>query len=749
MKWKFNLTQPQRLASLIIDLCIVGLACWLLFNTVYPPFGVKGFWGYSALLAVLVGAKLVTPFYVKPADAISYSVPAFVSMMLIYDPPSWSGNQKWGFWVAISFSMIVFLMGVINIASNSLTSDWSKNLSNRLRVSLDLIGHPEFIYTPLIVFAIFSFHFDSTIEVAVIFLVLLFTVWKSLGDFLVGAFYRIKTTFWDKKIEGVAGQIVAFQEPGIVLLRQKYQGDINRHDLLLVNDKHAPAKVVVALDYVGRSEGLLMRTVDIKKLSDSSQALIGEVPYSESAYHLDKDILEQVCNAEGIQIEDQANIVGLVAKDSTIEKLYFEVVDDTDLEEGRLVSVRVGEKKVLYQIVGGLTKEDIVQQKNTFGYIRGQAQQVGIWDDVREKFIQCNWLPNINTPVYLIGEQETEFCLNAIGHFPKTNYQIAIKDINQLVTHNTAILGILGIGKTMLSIELVERMLAKEIKVLCIDLTDEYKQLLSDFYFASYHDEMVAKLNEIAGRSKTNVSKHVEDGGGVKEFKSYISTYLKDFTERSDFNLMIINPSDFEVWRQDSKPYGETASMASLTPTEITQIVSEAALNIVQSKGKTENGVARICMVYEEAHSLVPEFNSIVAPGDKSATNGTARAILQGRKYGMGCLLITQRTANVTKTILNQCNTIFAMRTFDDTGKEFLSNYLGRSYAESLHNLQPQQAVLFGKASSCENPVLISLNNRDKFIEGFRVANPPPALPAQLQNNPVAGNDAAEEDIPF
>lgn len=45
--------------------------------------------------------------------------------------------------------------------------------------------------------------------------------------------------------------------------------------------------------------------------------------------------------------------------------------------------------------------------------------------------------------------------------------------------------------------------------------------------------------------------------------------------------------------------------------------------------------------------------------------------------YGFGCLLVNQRTANVAKTILNQCNTVFAMRTFDDTGKAFLANYLG------------------------------------------------------------------------
>ena len=58
--------------------------------------------------------------------------------------------------------------------------------------------------------------------------------------------------------------------------------------------------------------------------------------------------------------------------------------------------------------------------------------------------------------------------------------------------------------------------------------------------------------------------------------------------------------------------------------------------------------------------------------------------IINRLAFDMGCLLITQRTANVTKTILNQCNTIFAMRSFDKTGKDFLSDYMGREYAEKL-----------------------------------------------------------------
>lgn len=728
MKREFKLTQPQRLASLIFEVLIVLFACFFLFGTFYPPIGNKGFWAYSALLSVLVGSKLATPFYIKPVDAISYALPAFISLMLINDWQHWSVNQKWGFSLAAAYSLTISLIGFLNITTNSIKSEWAGELSNRVRITLEYFGRPEFVYTPLVLFAIFSYHLDSSMEVAIISVVLGMTVWWSLGDFLIGFFYKIKSAFIDKALSGFAGQVVAFQEPGIVLLRQNRQGDIKRHDILLVSDKHGPEKLVVALDDVGRADGILTRTVEIKNISEESRKIVGSFPYSETAYNVVDDALKNICRIEGINQEEQSNIVGLVAPDSEIHKLYFEVVNNIDIEEGRLVSVTVGKDIVLFQIIGGLTREEIVQQKNTFGYIRGQAQQVGIWDAESSKFKQCNWLANINTPVYLIGEKTSEFDGSSVGHFPKTNYPVSIKNVDQLVTHNTAILGILGIGKSMLSVELVERMLSEKIKVLCIDLTDEYKTLHSDFYTDWYHASIIVKLNEIAGRSKANVKLTVEEGGGVKEFKSFMSTCLKDFVDRDNVNLLVINPSDFEVWRQDSKPYNNQASMASLTPTEITQIITESALSILQEKGKPDNGKARLCLVYEEAHSLVPEFTSVVAPGDKNATNGTARAILQGRKYGLGCLLITQRTANVTKTILNQCNTIFAMRTFDDTGKEFLSNYLGRSYAESLHNLQPQQAVLFGKASSCENPVLIGLNNRDKFKATFRQKNSPPAL---------------------
>ena len=62
--------------------------------------------------------------------------------------------------------------------------------------------------------------------------------------------------------------------------------------------------------------------------------------------------------------------------------------------------------------------------------------------------------------------------------------------------------------------------------------------------------------------------------------------------------------------------------------------------------------------------------------------------------------------------------------------------------------------VFFGKASSCENPVLMKVNERDDFIARFRTkhptANNPPAacIPDAIDESRIDEN-GEEDNIPF
>lgn len=754
------LKQSTRVVLLAVDVLLLLLFSWLAFGSLIPPLGNPGFWFYTALLSLLLGSRLVTPFYSKPVDVISYAVPAVVALFLVNEWQKWGEDERVLFVLAISYCALVGLGAFVQIFTKDARHELLKQFADSLRVAVDILGSPQVIFSVVMWFAIYAFHRSSADQLLWILAAWALTVAFSPIEGFLKLAKKLRYRWRPGQLPSVVGEVIAYQNPNIVLFRQIPGAEAAFGAPLMINDPHAPPRIAVALDYVGRDEGMLRRAVEIDAALPSA-GLVNEgkvLPYNIAA-RIEVNDIECTDLRSAAILADLDSLVGIVAAETTIERLYFEVIKNEGLEEGRLVETFIGDKPVVYQIVSGLTKEEIVHQKNTYGYARAQAQKIGIWKPEDSRFELVKWLPSLNAPVFLKEEQDSPADPNAVGHFPRTNFSALFRSIPELVTHNTAILGILGIGKSSLAFELVERVLSQGIKVICLDLTDEYAEELKEFCYDSSSDELYRGLTRIVGeKGKKVVSKNVEEGGSKPAFASALDEYLERFIH-NDLGkyLLVFNPSQYEIWRQDSKPYKEEASMASLSATEITQLFTEAALKACQKLGKAEKGTARVCVVYEEAHSLIPEWNAIVNEGDRSAVNGTARAILQGRKFGLGCILVTQRTANVTKTILNQCNTIFAMRTFDDTGKEFLSNYIGSDYASVLPSLQERQAVFFGKASKCENPILIRLNDRDAFKNAFRAKHPLPeakaveVATAKAEGIPAELRKATEfdDDIPF
>lgn len=734
------MVQPKdRVISLIVYAVVLILIQNFVISTGLKP-NQNIVWLFNGFASLLFGSRLLNPHFTPPADAATNSFVALSSLIAVSLVVTSGSPDAAVLWVISVFCGLVCLASILVLIFRTPVGIESRPLLLGIDKAVRGLGSPNFIFTIVILAAVWLFHRSHPSEVFAIltawtFIVAIKPIEKSLA---YASWIQEQSTGISG--DSILGEIVAHQTPGIVLARQ-----INHHSIplgtpLVVLEKNEQQSLGVALNYVGRDEGNLLRVLTIP----TSEKMADLVPVN-SSFPTDMGIvLEPILTREALadipEIQNSDNLCGIVDSDTILDCLQFEVIEDNDLFEGRLVKTRIKDETVLFQVIEGLTREEIVQHKNKYGYARAKARKIGRWDEKKEKFIPVKWIPHINTPVFLMNKEEEIANINSIGHFPCTPYGVGI-DVSEAVTHNTAILGILGIGKSYLAIELVERMIARGIKVICLDLTNQYAELLADFTDPVYENTKQQELVQ-AGQGG-QVHQNVEDGGSHQHFRSEVVKQLREFLdEKSGRFLRILNPAQFRVTRQDSRPYQGNAAMATLTPCEITAIISDAALEVCQELGMTDGG--RVCLVYEEAHSLVPEWNSVVADGDKAATARSARAILQGRKFGLGCLLITQRTANVTKTILNQCNTIFAMRTFDDTGRDFLSNYIGEDYAKVLSSLEAQHAVVYGKASTCENPVLIRLNERDKFLEAFRAKNPPPQLPSQA----IPGEDT-DDEIPF
>ncbi len=713
-------SQKIRLLLLLLYASILFLVCHCLFGAWLPPSTEKGLWLYASLANILLGTLLLSPYFTKPAGSVSDAVVAALALPGVYGPVL-ALHRPWALlaWEALFiYYVVVIAIGsgaILFLASRGRTA---KRVGSSLYLLSTRLGETSLIFSLLYLFAIFAFHVRDHRE-----LVALSAVWAIIVPlhFLENGLQILSDLIevWSpKNVHSSPGELHIRKDPNLLLFRRDDEIGCQFGDVLsMVSNHGGHVSHVMVLDELRLANESWIRCYEIVgNVSPDIETRLRRSLRISPSVRL-SDLADQAAIdfafGQSRAYSERSTLIGIVAPNTDTAMLKFEITrSDIALAEGRLVEVQLAGKTVLYQIIGGLTQEEILAEKNTYGYARASAKKVGTWDSARSRFEHVPWIPKLNEPVFLaqtVAEPEEP---DAIGFFPGTPYSVQL-DIQSLVTHNAAILGILGVGKTFLALELIDRMLQSGIKVIVLDLTNQYATELAPYLNVQVEQGLIDTLNAIGPPGKNNVRQNVAEGGSVEAFRNLLRGQLTTFAATQGVNLKIYNPAAFEVWRQDSKPYNGIASMVQLTPTEITRIVAEVALEVCST---TITDQARMCIVLEEAHSLIPEWNAVVSDGDKAATNGTAKAILQGRKYGFGCLVITQRTANVTKTILNQCNTVFALRVFDTTGMEFLSNYIGKDYAGVLSTLEDRHAVVFGKASSCSDPVLVRLNDRDVFL---------------------------------
>lgn len=89
--------------------------------------------------------------------------------------------------------------------------------------------------------------------------------------------------------------------------------------------------------------------------------------------------------------------------------------------------------------------------------------------------------------------------------------------------------------------------------------------------------------------------------------------------------------------------------------------------------GRDFPGIGRnrpLLIVYEEAHTYLPkgEGSQFIVGHARQAVR---RVFKEGRKYGIGAILVSQRPSELDETILSQCGTFFALRitNTDDQGR--------------------------------------------------------------------------------
>jgi DNA helicase HerA-like ATPase len=148
--------------------------------------------------------------------------------------------------------------------------------------------------------------------------------------------------------------------------------------------------------------------------------------------------------------------------------------------------------------------------------------------------------------------------------------------------------------------------------------------------------------------------------------------------------------------------------LTEISNSKATLRITEQYLSTIMAWARKHRQAHKILIVLEEAHTIIPEaFSSGFDSETQWVVSRIGQIALQGRKYGVGLLVISQRTALVSKTILSQCNTFLTHSLIDQTSLTFLESVYSAQHVRSIPNLGRFQFLAAGKAIGAERPILL------------------------------------------
>lgn len=132
-------------------------------------------------------------------------------------------------------------------------------------------------------------------------------------------------------------------------------------------------------------------------------------------------------------------------------------------------------------------------------------------------------------------------------------------------------------------------------------------------------------------------------------------------------------------------------------------------------QSRTQRESDPVLFVCEEAHRYVPNRGEAQYEVAQSAIRRIAR---EGRKYGLGLMLVSQRPADIEGTVISQCNSWIILRLSNSSDQEHVSKFLPDALAgmtKMLSSLPRQEALFVGEAAAIPSKIKLRTLTKDQL----------------------------------
>jgi len=147
----------------------------------------------------------------------------------------------------------------------------------------------------------------------------------------------------------------------------------------------------------------------------------------------------------------------------------------------------------------------------------------------------------------------------------------------------------------------------------------------------------------------------------------------------------------------------------------LTALISRLLFQYKLWQTKEERKKDPILFLCEEAHRYVPNHGEAQY---KEAQEAIRRIAKEGRKYGLGLGLISQRPSDVESTVLSQCNSWIVLRLTNSSDQEHVAKFLPDSLSgltKMLPALTRREAIFVGEAAALPSRIRIQKLPEDKL----------------------------------
>ena len=147
----------------------------------------------------------------------------------------------------------------------------------------------------------------------------------------------------------------------------------------------------------------------------------------------------------------------------------------------------------------------------------------------------------------------------------------------------------------------------------------------------------------------------------------------------------------------------------------LTALISRLLFQYKLWQTRSEREKDPVLFICEEAHRYVPNHGEAQY---KEAQDAIRRIAKEGRKYGLGLGLISQRPSDVESTVLSQCNSWIVLRLSNSSDQEHVSRFLPDSLSgltKMLSALTRREAIFVGEAAALPSRIRVRKLSSEKL----------------------------------